>query len=95
MTHGIPIITELPKKISANDSPIDRLDAPAVQPLRRMLARRAAAEVRVHDQHRRALILRDVERMAVVRPDRGFAIVLEDVLLEPVEGDARRGSAPA
>ncbi len=55
VTHGRPIISELPKKISANDSPTIGVDAPALESLRRVLARRAAAEVRVHDQHRRAL----------------------------------------
>ena len=54
--------------------------------LRRVLARRAAAEVAVHDQHRRALDTARRRTDAVVGR-RALAIVLEDVLLEPVEGD--------
>ena len=60
----------------------DGVDAPALQSLRRVLPRRAAAEVRVHDQHRRAREPAVVEGMLC-----RLAIVLEDVLLESVEGD--------
>ena len=65
----------------------------ACQALRRVLARRAAAEVAVHDQDRRAGVARVVERMRGI----GGAIVLEQVRLEPFEGDraqkARRHDA--
>ena len=62
-------------------------DAPAAQPLRRVLARRSAAEVAVDDQDRGAGEARVVERMAAALPRRGGAIVLEDVRLEPLEAD--------
>src|SRR4029453_3176746 len=56
------------------------------------LARRPASEIRVHDQHAGLAIPRIIERVL-----RGLPVVLEDVLLEPVEGngaqEARRHDA--
>ena len=63
-------------------------NAGAREPLRRVLARRAAAEVRVDDEDRRAGVARIVERVLRV----GGAIVLEQVPLEPLE---RHGSQEA
>ena len=84
--HGSPSATELPKKISENDSPTIARMPQRANRLRRVLARRAAAEVGVHEQHRRAGVARIVERMrAAVRL--GCAVVLEQVLLEPLERD--------
>ncbi len=60
----------------------DRGDPEARQALRRVLARRAAAEVPVHDEDRRALVSGIVERVRGV----GRAVVFEQVLLEPFEG---------
>src|SRR5262249_19742030 len=59
-----------------------RGDAPALERLRRVLARAAAAEVAIDHQDLRALILRLVERM------RGIAaIVGKDVAFETLERD--------
>ena len=61
----------------------DGANAVTHQPLRRVLARRSAAEVPVDDQHRGARVTRIAERMLRV----GFAVVFEEMLLEPVERD--------
>ena len=65
--------------------------------LRRVLARRAAAEVAVHEQHGRARAARVVERVRAARGRAGPAVVLEDVRLEAVEAhraqEARRHDA--
>src|SRR5437016_5435680 len=52
-----------------------------------MLARRAGSEIPVCEKNRRALVRRLVERMQLPGAFGGEAVVLEDVLLEPVEGD--------
>src|SRR6185369_6200383 len=71
-----------------------RLDAEARQPLRRVLARRPAAEVRVHHENRRVLVAHVAEGM---RAAVGAAVVREHVLREALEGDdlqvARRHDA--
>ena len=71
----------------------DGANAPAPQRLRRMLARRSAAEIRVDDEDRGAGIPWIVERMPRIRG----AVVLEQVPLEPVERhgakEARRHDA--
>src|SRR5215216_2669116 len=56
--------------------------------LRRVLAGRAAAKVRVDDQNRGALVLAHVEGMAVVRMYTFLAVVFEHVGFEPFEADA-------
>src|SRR5581483_12381316 len=65
----------------------------ALQPLRRVLARRPAAEIPVDDKNRGAAVARVVERMRRV----GRAVVLEDVPLEAFERhrlqEARRHDA--
>src|SRR5262249_17541624 len=65
---------------AADDSP----DAPAPERFRRVLPGGAAAEVEADHQDRGALVSRLVERvLRLLRPCIG-----EDVLLEPLEGDA-------
>ena len=64
------MIAALPKKISENDSPTMAWMPQRCERLRCVLARRAAAEVAVDDQDRRALVVRIVERVrAVTRAD--------------------------
>ena len=63
----------------------DAVDAPALQTLRRMLARGSTAEIRASNENRRTLKLRPVERVPAVRLG---AIILEGMLSEAVKGDA-------
>src|SRR5690606_14493166 len=62
----------------------DAANPPAKEALRRMLARRAASEVRVDDEDARALELRPIERMRAA--GRALAVVGERVLPETSEG---------
>ena len=52
-----------------------------------MLARRAAAEIRVDDQQARVAPVRIVEWMPAAAARRFAPIVFEDVCIEAVEGD--------
>src|SRR5262249_25529141 len=65
----------------------DGANAPAVESLRRVLARRSGSEVAVRQQDRRALVLTLVERMRLPGARRGEPIVLEHVIAEAVERD--------
>ena len=58
-------------------------DAEPRQPLRRVLTRRTAPEIAVHDEDARSRIPRVVEGVCRV----GLAIVLEHVPFEPLKGD--------
>ena len=62
-------------------------EAAAAQRLRRMLARRAAAEIRVDDQQARIASHRVVERVLGAAACRFAAIVFEDVFVQTIEGD--------
>ncbi len=82
VTHGRPSATELPKKISENDSPTTARMPAAANRLRRVLARGAAAEVCVDDEDRAHCRSADRRMDAARRPERCDlgAVVLEEVL---------------
>ena len=86
-TAGTPIISQLPAKISPNEIPDHRLDAPLAQALRSVLAARPAAEVLVHEEKLRVAALLAVERVVARGSARIEALVLEGVLPEFREGD--------
>ena len=87
VTHGTPSAVALPKKISANDSPTIARMPQRREALRRVLARRPAAEVAVHEEH--APRPRSAGRRTDARPAcrARRAVVLEHVRLEAVEAD--------
>ena len=80
VTHGMPSATELPKKISENDSPTT-----ARMPQRRIACGACSRDdpqpkFAFDEQDRRARVARIVERMTLPAACELLAIVLEEVL---------------